>query len=166
MQGHRDTVNHVEFSNDSISIGTASEDGTVRLWNRSTGKQIAKLKESGDNSVTTCHFSPDGVLIAALVDADKIRIWNCPLQNVIMVVKCSQQGPLRWCEFSPDGNILATASEDASFAFWDVSETSGEAKLVHLTKGAHSSGIKYLTFSASSKYMASAGYDKTVHIWI
>jgi WD40 repeat protein len=44
LDGHSGGVNDVAFSNDGELLASASEDGTVRLWNTTTKKRIRKLK--------------------------------------------------------------------------------------------------------------------------
>lgn len=163
MKGHHGAVNHIAFSSDNIAIATASDDHSVRLWNRSTGKQIAKLHEPGDGKILTCHYSPDGVLIAALVGHEKVRIWNSALQCTLTIIEGGHTLPIKWCTFSVDAQYVVTASDDTSYIIWDYSKE--EPVIVHHAKGAHTSGIKYIAFSPSGKFLASAGYDKTIHVW-
>src|SRR5205823_5992616 len=43
LHGHQDTVNRVVFSPDGTVVATASWDGTAKLWNATTGQELATL---------------------------------------------------------------------------------------------------------------------------
>jgi hypothetical protein len=45
LSGHQECVNSAAFSPDGRRIVTASEDGTARIWNAATGKEIVALRE-------------------------------------------------------------------------------------------------------------------------
>ena len=45
LAGHRDEVSHAAFSPNGRRILTASDDGTARLWDSTTGEEIAILRQ-------------------------------------------------------------------------------------------------------------------------
>ena len=67
-------VGSVAFSPDGNTIASAGG-MTIRLWDRSSAKEIAVLKghERGVNSVA---FSPDGNTIASASNDKTIRLWD------------------------------------------------------------------------------------------
>jgi WD40 repeat protein len=44
LGGHSARINVIAFSNDGGFLASASEDGTVRLWNPTTGKRLGSSK--------------------------------------------------------------------------------------------------------------------------
>ena len=73
-------VQSVRFSPDGRWIVSGSWDGTVRIWDVSTGRQMGESMRGHTNWVKSVAFSPDGRWIVS-GSADKtVRIWeNKPL---------------------------------------------------------------------------------------
>jgi WD40 repeat protein len=44
MQGHSSSVNSISFSPSGTLLATGSRDGTARLWDVTTGKQVCVIK--------------------------------------------------------------------------------------------------------------------------
>ncbi|MCG9129780.1 WD40 repeat domain-containing protein [Candidatus Poribacteria bacterium] len=112
LTGHTELVKAFAFHPDGNIIVTGSWDGTIRVWNRITGKHKKRLigQSIHTNTIT---FSPDGLLLATGSDDGNIRLWSTDkieLQKTLT-------GHTDWVwrvAFSPDGNILASGSADGS----------------------------------------------------
>src|SRR5712691_9228553 len=70
--GHPGFVTSVAFSPDGKTIASGSVDGTVKLWDVSTGTGLRTLK--GNPFISSVAFSPDGEILAS--GGDGIKLWN------------------------------------------------------------------------------------------
>ena len=81
LEGHVNAIESFSFSPDGARIATSSWDGTVRIYQVATGREILTFKEH-DGSVGGVTFSPDGQLVASAAGgalsakSGKILIWN------------------------------------------------------------------------------------------
>jgi WD40 repeat protein/tRNA A-37 threonylcarbamoyl transferase component Bud32 len=66
--GHSDRVVSVDFSADGRRLVTASWDGTARIWDTATGKQLHLLHETGGgaHNLSAARFSVDGRRVLTL----------------------------------------------------------------------------------------------------
>ena len=72
--GHSDRVHSIQFSSDGKRVMTGSEDGTVRLWNAESGKQLSRF--SHDASVNDALLIDDQNVIVSSSYDDTIRVWD------------------------------------------------------------------------------------------
>jgi WD40 repeat protein len=156
----QDRVNSVSFSPDGGLLASASDDGTVRIWDIATGKEVNVLYGHTD-SVSSVAFSPDGKLLASasgkpiFSSKDKtIRIWNIRTGKEISVLY-GHAKDINHIAFSPDGKLLASASRDETVRFWNVA-TGDEINLIDN----YSYSVENVAFSPDGKHIASASASK------
>ena len=64
------------FSPDGRTLATASFDGTMKLWNFATRREVASLKIG---NLLTLTFSPDGQNLAVCYEDGSLRLWPGPV---------------------------------------------------------------------------------------
>ena len=67
LEGHQDAVERATFSPDGSRVATIARDGTARVWDAASGKQLLLLEQSGD--FPTAIFSPDGTRVLTAGDS-------------------------------------------------------------------------------------------------
>ncbi|QMS86793.1 protein kinase [Nostoc edaphicum CCNP1411] len=160
LKGHYSDVNSVAFSSDGTTLGSASDDKTIKLWNLASGQEIRTLK-GHSNWIWTVGFSPDSKTLASGSADMKIKLWNLETGKLIRTLEGHSDG-ITSVAFSPDGKTLASgsASKDMKIKLWKL-ET---GKLIRTLEG-HINGVPSVVFSPDGKTLASGSWDKTIKLW-
>lgn len=75
LAGHEDIVHGCRFSPDSRYLASVCLGGSLRIWEMSSGRELACLTSDGA-SLRDCCWSPDGERIATVGDGPFLRICN------------------------------------------------------------------------------------------
>jgi WD40 repeat protein len=80
LAGHNDPINSVAFSPDGQTLASGSQDGSVKLWDVKSGKELLTLSEQSDDclpdKVTSVAFSSDGQTLVSSSNGI-VKIWRC-----------------------------------------------------------------------------------------
>ena len=111
-------VTSVAFSTDGRTLATGNADGTTRLWDMASHRQIAALT-GPTGPVDSVAFSPDGRTLATGNTDGTARLWDMATRRQIAALT-GPTGAVSSVAFSPDGKTLATGGADATVRLWDV----------------------------------------------
>jgi WD40 repeat protein len=111
----------VAFSSDGKTLATSGSDGTIRVWDRATGKETKCFVVSKDDHVNCVTFSPDGKTLAfgrgsphrcdfGLLNAESGKIVHRMFTG---------KWPVHSLIFTPDGKSLISGDYD-SILIWDT----------------------------------------------
>ncbi|MDJ0846013.1 AAA-like domain-containing protein [Crocosphaera sp.] len=153
--GHQDAVNSVTLSRDGRWIATASNDGTVRLWNQQ-GQQKALLT-GHESNIYGVAFSPDSQTLATAGQDNTARVWN--LEGKQLAVLKGHDASVYSVTFSQDGQRLATTSRDNTARIWDK-----RGNPLRVLRG-HTKSVDDVAFSPDGQHIATASRDGTAKLW-
>jgi Tol biopolymer transport system component len=142
---------------------------TVRVWEATTGKEIARINHDGWVSSSVA-FSPDGkyVVSGGYITTDNsffgiAKVWEVATGKEIAHINYSYTENVS-ISFSPDGKyIVSGLGNGGEFGFISVWETATGKEVTRMTPASDS--IVYAAFSPDGKYVVSGGYDATVRKW-
>ncbi len=161
LRGHTGRISNIVYSPDGQRIATGSVDGTTRLWEPATGREVTVLRGQGDYRFST--FSPDSKRLVGVEHGGSIRLWDVDAGwEIAVLVEASFFGELQHCRpsFSPDGKRVAVGVKEHVV----VCDTATGRHIASL--GPHELGVFALSFSPDGKRLASHGHtERVIHLW-
>jgi WD40 repeat protein len=145
----------VEVSANGNKAAGVGDDGTIHLWDLTTGNQIS-LSEPGPTA-SALGLSTDGENLA-IAYPNRIIILNTATRELTRSLD-SRLTNMNRVTFSADGGMLASAGEDGAIATWDLA--SGQ----HLKTIASAGRVTALRFAPRHSILASATEDGSVSLW-
>ena len=137
----------------------ACDDGTVKVWDRETGRETFSFHGELLEYPGSAWFSPDARRLAWSCLDGFVKVWDTTTGQI----EINQQTNTHQCRavaFSPDGKRIAVAGFDGTIRVLD-----GASGSEMLTIFAHNSLVADVTFSPDGHRLASSSYDHTVRIW-
>ncbi len=151
-------VNSVAISKDGKTIVSGSNDNSVKIWDRATGK-LLKTLEGHTDDVTSVAISKDGKTIVSGSYDNSVKIWDRATGKLLKTLE-GHTSIVTSVAISKDGKTIVSGSYDKSIKIWDRAT----GKLLKTLEG-HTSTVFSVSISQDAKYIVSGSYDKTVKIW-
>jgi len=175
LRGHASGVNDVAFSPDGALVATASLDGTAKVWDAATGKELLMLHPTGASADTpgklyTVAFRPDGKQLAIGGEAGVIILWSVTTgEELLSLHEIGEPSAVFALAFSPDGARLAAASADGTVRVWELATSQVSLALsINITPPPDTFtifNIHDVAFSPNGTRLATVGPDKTAKVW-
>jgi WD40 repeat protein len=163
--GHTEQVNKIIKLQDNTSIASASNDGSIKIWNSTNGKLLKTLKVNYSGPVNDLVLLSDGRLVSCSKDylmGDvvygnlPIEIWNVtsglmikdlfPLSNALSIILIKS-------------DLLASSLWDMTICFWNISTGS----VVKVISGENDIALSLVLLP--NGYLASGEQDWTIKVW-
>lgn len=158
--------------------GHPKGNGPAALWDLSTGRSFAVLREPNAGGVNGVALSSDGRFVVTANSDNTARMWEVPrnresgkaeaddkqgegqvLDKPLWLLS-GHRGPVRSAAFSPDGKFILTTSDDRTARVWDV-KTGREVSVLR----GHRKGVRSAAFSSDGSRMVTSGDDETARVW-
>jgi WD40 repeat protein len=153
-------------------LTTADADGTVRLWNAATQRQIGPALTAGaDAGVDVMAFSPNGQTLVVgsqnfNIDngGNMVRLWNVATHRQIgHAFTVGGDILLDAAAFSPNGRVLATGYDDGTVRLWNTATQRQIGRPI--TIAAVADYPDAVAFSPDGQTLATGYSDGTVRLW-
>jgi WD40 repeat protein len=168
---HTAEVPYAEFSPDGTRIVSAGCDGSARVWEADTGKQLVVFRGGPDGFsmpfVNHARFSKDGRRVVSIAYGDgRVFVWDAETGDLIRLLKTDDDLVFD-VAFSPDGTRVATcgqhkegkSSQPSVVRLWNA-ETGEVALALN-----HPAAVFTLVFSPDGKRLFTACEDTRIRIW-
>jgi WD40 repeat protein len=126
LQGHRDGVLSVSWSQDGGRIATVSDDRTLRIWTFPEGEEIKQMK-GHTSGVLDVSWTPDETRLITGSRDYKIKVWDYETGEELGT--WSDYNCVRSVDVHPNGAIAATSGVDLTLKIRDM-ETGTELKVI------------------------------------
>ncbi len=166
---HGGPIEAMSLSADGKRLATGADDGTIRLWDVTTGKLLRRWDGLGAMVMGfSVALSPDGQALAtpARTDgaggAEQVVLWDTATGKELRRLGEPLVSPCSRVAFSPDGKLVAAGEwEGGQVHVWDA-ETGMELK----GWKAHAGTVTAVTF-ADAKRLITGGdnADSAVRLW-
>ena len=175
LGGHTQNVTSVIFSPSGHKLASGGQDGTIRLWDVTTGTHLKTFTMNNINDIVYLTFSPDRCRVAT-IDADdspylgegldsspsSLRLWEIATGKLCQTIA----GNILQVVFSQDGRTLIISecdwNGDFSIGLWD---TVRGIRLKTLTKTGSANSID---FSSDGRTLALGNhpwYSGGIRLW-
>jgi WD40 repeat protein len=155
---HDAAIRSIAVTLDSDLLASASEDGTVQIWNPNT-ETLLNVLRGHTEKVLSVTFSPDGLLLASASEDDTVRLWD-PHSATLQATLPRHQDDVLSVAFNPAGTLLISASADRTLRLWDPNTYT-----IITTLTEHTDRVLDITFNSDGTRFASASADGTVRVW-
>jgi hypothetical protein len=156
--GNEGPVFGVAISADGSRVASGGADGSVRLWDGRTFKQIRRF-DGHNGPVWTVQFSPDARHILSGGFDKSLRLWD-PVSGRESKRLNGSEDYVRSVAFSDVGPLLLSGGDDRLVRLWDAG-TGSELK----TLRGHDHYVFGVAVSHDGKRGLSASLDRTVRLW-
>jgi eukaryotic-like serine/threonine-protein kinase len=172
-RGHAAAVNAIAWSPSDRhettyyrgQIASASDDGTVQIWDAMTGRKISTYR-GHSGGVSAIAWSPDGKWIASASIDCTVQVWSADSMRKVSYTRHSDKvtalawSPTRLTSPAGHGYLIASASADSTVQIWDA--TTGHRKFIYRN---HVYPVHAVAWSPDGQHIASAGEDMAIQVW-
>jgi len=155
----------LSVSPDGKFVATGATDGTVKVWEAETLKQLTSLAGAHPGGVRAVQYSPDGKVLASSGVDKSAKLWDSSDEKPTLLHKLEGHvGAVTTVAFSADGKQLATGTgvekKSGLVHVWDVAT----AKLAYKLEG-HEDVVTCVLFHPKTEHLASGCADKKIRVW-
>lgn len=150
-------VRSIAFTPDGKTLLTASGDGTLKLWDATTGESLRAFP-GHTGEVSGVFVTPDGTRAVSAGD-HTIRVWSMPDGKPLRTIDAATPQVFS-ASLAPNGQTIATGGAGGSVKVWSI-DGAPIATLALGTPGR----VLAVAFSPDGSRLVTGGDDKLVRSW-
>ncbi|WP_339705065.1 WD40 repeat domain-containing protein [uncultured Kriegella sp.] len=167
LKGHRSATNSGSFSDNGL-LATASDDGTVRIWDVNEKRQLRKFQLFGIIGrlrrlffcqVHCVDWSFDGKILGAVTEKKEIRLWNTNSWEAAPCIKIKNNASI--VAFNPKENQITCDIFPSHIGIYDLNKQYWTHNFYHENTGF----IGELDFSPDGKMLAAGGKGGVIFLY-
>ena len=176
LHGDTGPVDSVAFSPDGRMLASGSVDGSARLWDVATHKQLGSRLAANTLPVSSVAFNANGRFLATGGDYGTVQLWDVATHRLLSSLGVRYDSSVA---FSPAGRILAVGSSDGAVQLIDVatrkevailvpslSSSLGAIKIPSAPLLASKLGpVNSIAFSPNGRQLVAGSGGGTVELW-
>ena len=160
LKGHEEKVNGIEFSPDGTRCASCASDGTVRVWDTQTGRELRVFRGRSRQTIHSLVWSKDGKVIVSSGENHLLTYWDLQSGQPLGQIDEHKETVARDLSLSSNGKVLALAGEGRAIRLRDFDSGRLLGKLV-----APDEGVAGIAFSPDGSALASGGSSGAVLLW-
>ncbi|CAD8049460.1 unnamed protein product [Paramecium sonneborni] len=161
LDGHRDYISQLQFSQDGKQLVSCSWDKTIRLWNIQQKSQISQTTFYLKPKVYSLCLIQDTSLALTGFSDGLIQLWDLESSEFKLDVRKGHNQKITCAIFSQDGKFIISGSFDKTIIIWNTK--TGQQEGTNLIK--HSQPITALAISKDSTLLCSGSLDGLIYVW-
>lgn len=172
LEGHRYTINQLEFSSDGKLLATCSLDGTALIWDVQTGSVLRNGFQVSGGGMRTARFSPDCRLLITGGDDELVSIYRTDTCEIVITLTGHTEA-ISCVAFTSDSYYLVSCCSAGNIRVWCAVPLSNIC--LALVENAHDLGVASCDFATvnhrvprdgEKRYLlATCGNDSLVKMW-
>ena len=165
-------VHSVAYSPDGTALASGSADGTAKLWDLETGRELVTYRGHADQpddptrggsnvlGVSAVAFHPKEAWVASAA-GNQVHLWSADTGERVKVLARVEMSnlPLKSIAFSPDGRQLVAGGDDGVVRVFVVS--TGKETYASPPRGAR---VERVAFGRDGKRVAAADFNGNVAV--
>jgi WD40 repeat protein len=159
LKAHTQNIWVVSFHGQLPILASASDDGSIKLWDTKSGKLIRSIDNAHPNGVLALAFLPDGKTIASAGKDRRLNLWDIDTGANRLSLEVADSW-IYGIAVHPNGQTIAIAEADKKIHLWDLPTRSRVKTLV-----GHTAEVSALVYSPDGERLFSVSRDNTLRIW-